>query len=145
FGGTLERDWGSKQFLEFYFYCVVGAALTTIAISYTHFLGMSPNQLTVGASGGVYGLLMAFGMLYGEQEMFMFPLPFLIKAKYMIAVLIFIAMAGAVSDAGGIANFAHLGGLLFGFLYIKFAPRRGLGFLFSEMFFGWRNRYYKWK
>src|SRR3954453_18212062 len=51
FGGTLERDWGYRQFLEFYFFCVVGAALVTIAISFTHVLGMSPMQGTVGASG----------------------------------------------------------------------------------------------
>jgi membrane associated rhomboid family serine protease len=145
FGGMLESDWGSKRFLEFYFFCGVGAALITIGISFTHVLGMSPSQATVGASGAVYGILMAFGILYGEQEIFMFPLPFMIKAKYFVAILIFIAIAGAVTDVGGMANFAHLGGLLFGWLYVKHGPRRGLGVSFSERYYGLRNRYFKWK
>ena len=145
FGGMLERDWGTKRFVEFYAFCGVGAALVTIAISFTHVLGMAPTQPTVGASGAVYGILMAFGILYGDQEIFMFPLPFMIKAKYFVAILVFIAIAGAVTDVGGTANFAHLGGLFFGWLYVKHGPRRGLGFGFSERYYGLRNSYFKWK
>ena len=146
FGATLEQDWGSKRFREFYFFCGIGAALITMAVSYTRVLGLAPTQLTVGASGAVYGILMAFGILYGDQQMFLFPLPIAIKAKYVVGILAFIALAGAVSpDAGGIANFAHLGGLLFGWIYVKFLPRRGLGFLFSERYYGVRNSYFRWK
>ena len=94
---------------------------------------MSQNQLTVGSSGGVYGILMAFGMLYGDQELFMFPLPFTIKAKYVVIGLIFIALVGAFQDAGGIANVAHLGGALFGFIYLKVIPRRGLALATSDL------------
>ena len=145
FGGMLESDWGSKRFLEFFFFCGIGAALVTIGISYTHVLGMSPLQATVGASGAVYGILMAFGILYGDQEIFMFPLPFMIKAKYFVAILIFVAMAGAITDVGGTANFAHLGGLFFGWWYVKHGPRRGMGLNFSERYYGLRNSYFKWK
>ncbi len=146
FGAQLELDWGRKQFLEFYFFCVIGAALVTVAVSFAGILGLSPYVATVGASGGIYGLLMAFGMLYGDREIFMFPLPFMIKAKYMVAILVLIVIATSLQPGpSGVANLAHLGGLLFGFLYIKFLPRRGLMALGSERYFALRNAYYRWK
>jgi len=145
FGSQLESDWGSKRFLEFYFFCTVAAALTTVAMSYTHILGLSPATTTIGASGGIYGLLVAFGVLYGENEIMMFPLPFRIKAKYFVWGIVFLTLVGAIQERGGVANFAHLGGLLFGYLYLKFLPRRGLMFSVSERYFSARNDYYRWK
>jgi membrane associated rhomboid family serine protease len=147
FGANLDAYWGRRQFLEFYFFCVIGAALVTIAGAYSlnGILNLHPGTATVGASGGIYGLLLAFGRLFGEQEIFMFPLPFSIKAKYMVAILILIALAGALGDVGGTANVAHLGGALFGYLYLKFLPRRGLVFGFSESLYGVRNSYHRWK
>ena len=59
--------------------------------------------------------------------------------------LVFIAIVGALGDTGGIANMAHLGGLLFGFIYVRFLPRRGLGFATSERYYGLRNAWYRWK
>jgi len=145
FGSQLESDWGSKRFLEFYFFCTVAAALTTVAMSYTHILGLSPATTTIGASGGIYGLLVAFGVLYGESEIMMFPLPFRIKAKYFVWGIVFLTLVGAIQERGGVANFAHLGGLLFGYLYLKFLPRKGLMFSASERYFSARNDYYRWK
>jgi membrane associated rhomboid family serine protease len=150
FGAQLESDWGRKKFLEFYFFCVVGAALTTVAISYTGVGGVSPQTPTVGASGGVLGILMAFGMLYGDQEIMLFPIPFSIRAKYFVAGVAFITLAEAISASGAgrgsnVAYFAHLGGLFFGFMYVKFVPKRGLSFGASERYFGVRNSYYRWK
>ena len=146
FGAQEEIDWGSKKFLEFYLFCVAGAALTTIAVAYSPIRGVSPLTPTIGASGGVYGVLMAFGMLYGDREIFMFPLPFMMKAKYMVAIMIFLVIIATFQPSqGGIANFAHLGGLLFGFVYIKFMPRRGLTYGASERYFSLRNAYYRWK
>ena len=149
FGAQLEMDWGYNLFMQFYFFCVIGAALVTVAVSFTGFLGVSPGTLTVGASGGIYGLLLAFGMLHGESEVMIFPLPFLIKAKYFVIGIIFLALYGALSSAHGggqsIAYMAHLGGVLFGYIYLKFVPRRGFGYATSEQFFGWRNSYYRWK
>jgi membrane associated rhomboid family serine protease len=145
FGSRLESDWGSKHFLEFYFFCTVAAALTTVAVSYSHFPGVSSTVATIGASGGIYGLLAAFGVLYGDNEIMMFPLPFLIKAKYFVWGIVFLTLAGAIQETGGVANFAHLGGLLFGYLYLKFLPRRGLMYAASERYFSTRNNYYRWK
>jgi membrane associated rhomboid family serine protease len=146
FGSREEQDWGSRKFLEFYFFCVVGAGLVTVAVSYTGLPGALPTVPTIGASGGIYGLLIAFGMLYGDQEIFLFPFPFSIKAKYLVGILIFIVVIATFQPSqGGVANFAHLGGLLFGFLYIKFVPRQGLIFAGSERYFGVRNGYYRWK
>jgi membrane associated rhomboid family serine protease len=145
-GAYLESDWGSRRFIECYTFCVVGAALVTIAVSYTHFLGMNEHGGTVGASGGIFGLLMAFGILYADQEMFLFPLPFRIKAKYLVGIWVIVAIV-AIFDPrqGGIAVFAHLGGLLFGFLFVKFLPSRGISYAASERYFGVRNSYYRWK
>jgi membrane associated rhomboid family serine protease len=146
FGSQFEMDWGSKQFVEFYLFCVIGAALVTVAVSYTGFMGVTPLIPTVGASGGIYGILMAYGMLYGNREVFMFPLPFMIKAKYMVGIIILLLLASTLTPGPtGVANFAHLGGLIFGFLYVKFLPRRGLQYAASEQFYGARNWYQRWK
>jgi membrane associated rhomboid family serine protease len=146
FGAQEEIDWGPKKFLEFYLFCIVGAALVTIAVAYSPIPGVSPNTSTIGASGGVYGVLMAFGMLYGDREIFMFPLPFMMKAKYMVAIMIgLVIIATFQPSQGGVANFAHLGGLFFGFIYVKFAPRQGLTYGASERYFSLRNSYYRWK
>jgi len=150
FGAQLETAWGRKKFLEFYFFCVVGAALTTIAISYTSLGGIRPTTSTVGASGAIFGILMAFGMIYGDQEIMLFPFPFSIRAKYFVAGIGFIELISAINAAapgrgGAIAYFAHLGGLLFGFLYVKFVPRKGFAMGASERYFGLRNSYYRWK
>jgi len=150
FGAQLEIDWGFKHFVEFYMFCVVGAAITTVAVAYTGIGGVNPGTITVGASGGIYGVLMAFGLLYGDNEIMLFPIPISIKAKYFVAGLAFIALASAVSASApgngeAIAYSAHLGGLLFGFLYVKLVPKRGLALGASEQYFGIRNSYYRWK
>ena len=157
FGAQLESDWGRNQFLEFYFFCVAAAALTTVVVAYVGtipaagFLGVTPLTPTVGASGGIFGVMVAFAVLYGEQQFMLFPFPFMIKAKYLVAILVLIALAGAFQGMGpghrgeSVAYFAHLGGALFGYLYLRFVPRRGLAYLTSERYFGFRNGYYKWK
>ena len=149
FGAQLEMDWGYSLFMQFYFFCVIGAALVTVAVSFTGILGVSPHTLTVGASGGIYGILIAFGILHGDSQIMLFPIPFTIKARYFVIGLIFLALYGALSSAHNLgqstAYMAHLGGGLFGYLFLKFVPRRGFGFLSSEKFYGLRNSYYRWK
>jgi membrane associated rhomboid family serine protease len=144
FGSTLERDWGKQRFLEFYFFCVVGGALTTVVLSFTHVLGMSPQTMTVGASGGIYGLLVAFGILYAEQRVYIYGI-FPIKAKIFAAIWVGLALFGALQETGGVANIAHLGGAAFGFIYVRWLPKRGFQLAFSERYYGARNRYHKWK
>jgi len=147
FGSQFEMDWGARRFLEFYLFCVVGAAISTMAVGYAGLaisggpgfgffanLGRLVYTPTLGASGGIYGLLIAFGILYGDREIYMFPLPFSIKAKYMVGIWIFIALVGALQGPGGVANFAHLGGAFCGWLYLRFLPRKGLQVKASEGF-----------
>jgi membrane associated rhomboid family serine protease len=143
FGAQEELDWGPRKFIEFYTFCIVGAALTTIAVAYSFPHQVNPEYPTIGASGGVYGVLMAFGMLYGDREIIMFPLPFMMKAKYMVAIMIFLVIIATFQPSGGIANVTHLGGLLFGYLYVKFVPQRSLAFRVGEGYFGFRNAYYR--
>jgi membrane associated rhomboid family serine protease len=150
FGSQIEYDFGSRQFLEFYFWCMIGAALLTIAISYTGLMGVTPATPTIGASGAIFGIYAAFGILHGEQEIMLFPLPLQMKAKYFVGILVLATLAISLASAGGgrgqgIAYAAHIGGLLFGWIYLKFLPRRGVRFLFSERYYGVRNSYYRWK
>jgi membrane associated rhomboid family serine protease len=145
FGSQIEDLLRRRRFLEFYFFCVAAAAVVTVLFSFLGLLGMSPMAATVGASGGVFGILMAFAMIYGERQIFMFPFPFMIKAKYMVAILAFIQVAGALSQTGNIAYLAHLGGLVAGWVYIKFMPRGGLTRGLGDLWLEWRNAYYRYK
>jgi membrane associated rhomboid family serine protease len=149
FGAQLEQDWGYNIFMQFYFFCAVGAALITIVVSFTGVLGPSPVVPTVGASGAIFGLLLAFGILHAESEIMLFPIPFLIKAKYFVIGLIFIEIFLTLSSAhqagASVAYMAHLGGLVFGYIWLKFVPRRGFAYATSERVFGIRNSYYRWK
>jgi membrane associated rhomboid family serine protease len=147
FGSMLESRLGSRQFWEFYLFGVFGAGITSVVLAYTlgGILHLTPATITVGASGGIYAIFMAAAMLFGDQEVFLFPLPFAMKLKYLVAILGVIALAGALGDVGGTANVAHLGGLLFGYLYLKFVPRRGLTFAVTEGYYGIRNYYHRLK
>lgn len=147
FGSMVERHFGTRQFWEFYFFGVFGAGLTTVLLSYSlaGVVHASPDIPTVGASGGIYAILMASAMLFGDQEVFLFPFPFTMRLKYLVAILALIALASSLAGGGNVAYVAHLGGLLFGYLYLKFVPRRGLTFAFSESYYGVRNLYHRWK
>ncbi len=140
-GSFLEGIHGSRWLAELYFASVIGAGLAAIAL-----YAAMPASATVltGCWGGIFGLLVAFGVLYGEQQFMMFPLPMMIKAKYLAWIYLLITLAMLFSSERVFA-FSQLGGALFGYLYIKFAPRRGFAFVSSERYFGLRNSYYRWK
>ncbi len=115
FGMQLENYWGSRKFTIYYFICVVGAGL--IQLVFMHGQGIP----TLGASGGVFGILLAFGMLFPDQEIFLLFFPVPIKAKYFVIGYGIIELtAGIAPIQSSVAHFAHLGGMLFGFLTILF-------------------------
>jgi hypothetical protein len=97
-----------------------------------------------GCFGGIFGLLAAIGSLYGDMQFILFPLPMGIKARYMTAIYVLIAVAMLFSQERLYA-FAQLGGALAGWLFVRMAPRRGVSLAFSERWYGLRNRYYRWK
>ena len=145
FGSAIDSAWGTRRFLELYWVGVVGAAVTTVALSYTHLLG-DPTKSTIGASGGVFAILIAFGVLFGDQEIMMIPFPFLIKVKYFVGILIVVTLAFAMAGGGQVAYVAHLGGLFFGWLYVRRGPKPALlNVGFAERYYGMRNSYYRWK
>jgi membrane associated rhomboid family serine protease len=145
FGSAMESAWGRRRFLELYFVGVVGAAVTTVVLSYAHVLS-NPLTPTIGASGGVFAILIAFGILFAESEIMMIPFPFMIKAKYFVGILIVITLAFAMTGGGNVAYVAHLGGLFFGWLYVRRGPKPALVNVgFSERYYGLRNSYYRWK
>jgi len=119
FGSVIEQALGAKRFLFYYIFCGVGAGLIQEAVQ---FIGLaSPFSSTVGASGAVYSLLLAFAMMFPEQKMFIIPIPVPIKAKWMVLGSIFLELFSEFGASGdGVAHMAHLGGMLFGFLLIRY-------------------------
>ena len=118
FGVQLERLWGSRFFLRYYFVTGVGAGLSTIAVSLLPFAFADPTwtAVTIGASGAIYGLLMAFALYYPDTPILMFFL-FPVPAKYFVMIIGAIAFL-SVPRGGGVAHVAHLGGLVVGYLYL---------------------------
>ena len=141
FGSVIERVWGPKKFLFYYIVCGVGAGFIQELVQYVNYsveglaayqyVSVSGVQMTtdayinmwttIGASGAVYGILLAFGMIFPNERLFIIPFPFPIKAKWLILGYIAIELFSAMSGPGdGIAHMAHLGGMLFGFLLIRY-------------------------
>jgi len=126
FGSEIERYWGSTEFLKYYFVTGVGGGVLSCVFSPSSFVPI------VGASGAIFGLLLAYGLAFPDRQIYIyFLVP--IRAKYLVLILGGIELLAVASPGGdGIARFAHLGGLLFGLLYIKkerigFAVRRRWG------------------
>ena len=117
FGSDIERLMGSQRFLIYYLVCVVGAALVQLLVAKFQG-GFYP---TVGASGGVFGILLAYGMSFPNRTvMLLFP-PIPMKAKYFVLFYGLLELyLGVSGNAPGVANFAHLGGMLFGFILIRY-------------------------
>lgn len=116
-GCELEALWGRNTFLGFFFVCAGGAALTAGLFSLFG-IGTGPNIPVVGSSGVVYGLLLAYGILFGERTMYFFML-FPMPAKYFVMLLGGVALVSSVfSRNDGVAHLAHLGGMAFGFLFL---------------------------
>ena len=153
FGRVIESVWGPRKFLFYYISCGVGAGLMQEIAQLIQFYplltsdtpmlvvdgmmlpyGQLPEYLnlftTVGASGAIYAVLLAFGMIFPNERIFIFPLPVPIKAKWFVVFYAAIELYSAVgSSADGVAHMAHLGGMLFGFLMIRYWNRHpGTGY-----------------
>ncbi len=121
FGGPLEYTWGPRRFLNYYLVCVIGAGLLQLAVGWWTVSQGGAAYPTLGASGGVFGLLLAYGMLFPNQRiMLIFP-PIPMKARTFVIVFGAIALfMGFTGLQPGVAHFAHLGGMLFGWLMIRY-------------------------
>ena len=161
FGNTLENIWGSKRFLLFYMVCGIGAGLcqelvqyiqyTTSLAQYStvnlsgHIVTMDTylNMMTtVGASGAIYGLLLAFGMMFPDSQIYLYFL-FPIKAKWFVIGYAVIELISGLGGADNVAHFAHLGGMLFGLLLILYWRKNPAGP--NKNFRKWKEVFQSWK
>lgn len=117
FGRIIEQLWGPQRFLIYYLVCGVGAGAVQELCQLAGWI--NPYAMTVGASGAVYGVLLAFGMCLPNERIFIIPIPFPIKAKYFVLFYALIELFEGMAASDGVAHFAHLGGMLFGFLLIR--------------------------
>ncbi len=115
FGKEVENAWGTRKFLKYYFICGMGAGVCVILANY---MFGDPYTRTIGASGAIYGLLLAFGMLFPDSVV-LFSFIFPMKAKYMVAIMAGIAFLMSFSANSSVSNVAHLGGMLVGYIYFK--------------------------
>lgn len=144
FGCVIERVWGPKRFIIYYMVCGIGAGLIQELAQFVEIYTMNADKFpishlfhlsdyeanilnamtTVGASGAIYGILLAFGMIFPEERIFIFPLPIPIKAKWFVMFYVVIELLSALSTTNsGVAHFAHLGGMIFGFFLIRYWRR----------------------
>ena len=118
FGTELERLWGTRRFLYFYFFCGIGAGVCVVLLNY---MFGNPNIPTVGSSGAIYGLLLASAVLWPDRQiLFSFLIP--IKMKYFVMIIGAIAFLNSFNPASPVSDVAHLGGMLFGYICLK-TPR----------------------
>ncbi len=125
FGAPLEYTWGNRRFLTYFIVCIAGAGVLQLIVGWWTMSNGGPAYPTVGASGGVFGLLLAYGMLFPNQRvMLLFP-PIPMKARTLVIVYGAIALTlGFTGWQPGVAHFAHLGGMLFGWLLIRYWRRQ---------------------
>ncbi|MBE9568365.1 MAG: rhomboid family intramembrane serine protease [Proteobacteria bacterium] len=120
FGINLENLWGSRNFATYYIVCVAGAAITQLIVQDLS----GEYSPTIGASGGVFGVLLAFGLFFPNQRLLLLIPPMPIKAKWFVLIYGVVELAFGVTGSNtGVAHFAHLGGMLFGFLMIGYWMR----------------------
>jgi membrane associated rhomboid family serine protease len=146
--GFLENFHNANWVMGLYAVSVPGTAAAALAL-YAVSSAMAPSLLAnpiglYGCFGGIFGLLAAIGLLYGDTQFMLFPLPIGIKARYLVIIYGLVAIA-MLFGAERLYAFAQLGGALAGLLFVRMAPRRGVSFRMSEGWYGLRNRYYRWK
>ena len=138
FGRSLEEVWGKRRFLNYFFLCGVGAGLITIVVKFIPMLwGSAPSDVpTIGASGAIFGILIANAILFPDRQIWLFPLPVMIPMRPFVAVMAAIEFFSTLGSSGdNVSHLCHLGGMLIGWLYL----RRG-SFLFRV-----RNEMADWR
>lgn len=162
FGCVVERVWGPRKYLIYYLVCGIGAGLMQELAQFGQFYLMATDQFpditlsqlgqlaansdellnrwtTVGASGAIYAIMLAFGLIFPEERIFIFPLPIPIKGKWFVVICAVIELLSAMStSADGVAHLAHLGGMLFGYILIRYwrkHPTEGYGYANGHQFF----------
>ncbi len=138
FGGDLERTWGRRRFYTYYFLCGVGAGLINILIKTIPVLfGRPPSDIpTIGASGAIYGILLAAALVFPDRQVWIFPLPVQLPMRAYVTIIGAIEFFGTLGAGGdNISHISHLGGMLVGYLYL----RR------SSFFYRLRNWFSDWK
>ncbi|HLJ46437.1 MAG TPA: rhomboid family intramembrane serine protease [Bryobacteraceae bacterium] len=139
FGADLERDWGTRRFLKFYFFCGVGAGICVVIVNYLLPFG-NPGIATIGSSGAIFGILLAYAMMYPTRTIlwgFLIP----IQVRWFVLIVGAISFLSAFRGVNtGVSEFAHLGGLLFGYIYMKLP--RNVGF---DVIGPMRRQYHDWK
>ena len=139
FGTELERIWGTRFFLKFYFVTGIGAAMLTVLFSMLPLAAAEElyyQAVVIGASGAIYGLLLAYALYFPDRPILFF-MVFPIPAKYFVMIIGALAFYSSVGELGGVANATHLGGIVVGYLYLKGARIHPL----AEV----KYRYLKWK
>lgn len=122
FGRELEQVWGKKRFLNYFFLCGVGAGLITVLVKYIPlFWGARASDIpTIGASGAIFGILIANAILFPDRQIWLFPLPITIPMRPFVAVMAAIEFFSTIRSGGdNVSHFCHLGGMLVGWLYLR--------------------------
>ena len=139
FGCELERYWGSKRFFQFYVLTGIGAGLCVLMIPSNYYTS------TIGASGAIYGVLLAYGLTFPDRILYLYLL-FPVPARYFVMIIGAITFLTTLSSSNtGISNAAHLGGMVFAYLYLKSQKRyrtrsRSKGFDLKEIYYRWKLR-----
>ncbi|HTC95530.1 MAG TPA: rhomboid family intramembrane serine protease [Terriglobales bacterium] len=164
-GSFLESAWGTQRFLIFYLACAAGGGVGSMALAYALGVASDAHLIFAGANGAILGMLVAIGVLWADLEFMMIPFPFMIKAKYMVAVAIVVDLVYSFRE-GGLVYLGEFGGLIYALFYVKLMmrnprrqyapgvyPGRGLSDRIYEpqpvkkpsLLARWRDSYYRWK
>jgi membrane associated rhomboid family serine protease len=121
FGSRVEQALGAKRYTQFFFACVIGAGLCQLAVVTWMASAGQPPFPTVGASGGIFGILLAYALFFPKDRMIIIPIPVPMSARTLVIIYgVFSLVAGITGTMQGIAHFAHLGGMLFGWLLLRY-------------------------
>lgn len=148
FGADLERAWGSRKFYTYFFLCGIGAGVINVAVKYLIFLAgaAGPDSLkgsTIGASGAIYGVLLAVAIVMPHRQVYLFPLPVTISMRLLVIVLGAIEFFGTIGSTGdNVSHICHLGGMLVGYIYLR---RGSFGYTLRNSYSDWQRRRLKKK